>query len=299
MKHLLFILQILALSLSSFEGYTQESAKDNTQIQILTTKRGDNLTGRILLAQDSSLTFLFKQDTLFFHFDEIVKIEFLDDPEQVTDFYDKQNKNTVGLKIRPDMHGQEQVFISPTAFNLKKGEGEYRNTMFSYNTVEYGITNNWSFGTGVVLPIFLQVNTKYSFEAAKGLRLGIGNYFFLSTLQFNNDIPTFDYLYGVCTLGKPEAFFNFSGGYYIPFDRLDESRFVMTFGGGFRVGRQWRLNSEFAVVFNQPATEGGLIPNLIAGWFNQNNRIDFGFFVIPTDFAPIPIPTFSYSRRFR
>ena len=300
-RFIFYCLSLLLCSLSFSVVQAQQNAKDSIQIQILTTKRGDILAGHILVAKDSSLTFLFKQDTLFFDFDDIVKIEFIDSEDALDTFYDNQNRTKLGLTIkpRPDMQGHEYALISPTAFNLKRKEGEYRNLMLAANSVDFGISDNASFGVGVVLPIFLYLNTKFSFEANKNLHFGIGNYLFVSTLQFNNEIPTFDYLYGVLTIGNPEAFFNLSGGYYIPFDQLDESRFLITFGGGVRLGKSWRMNGELMRVLNEDIDSGGLLSTLTAGWFNQHDRIDFGVFIVPTGFETIPIPIISYTRRFR
>jgi len=53
----------------------------------------------------------------------------------------------------PNPHSTRYLF-APNAFGLPKGEGYYQNVWIFFNNVNYGITNNFSMGAGIV-PMFL------------------------------------------------------------------------------------------------------------------------------------------------
>ena len=53
----------------------------------------------------------------------------------------------------PNPHSTRYLF-APNAFGIPKGEGYYQNVWIFFNNVNYGVTNNFSMGAGIV-PMFL------------------------------------------------------------------------------------------------------------------------------------------------
>jgi hypothetical protein len=106
----------------------------------------------------------------------------------------------------PDSDEPENLFshylmLSPSAFQIPRGQVSFRNTMLLCNQVDVGITDNWSVGLNTILfPTQFATaafGTKISIPASDRVRVGIqGQYVFgriFETEAENNNFG-FDYI---------------------------------------------------------------------------------------------------------
>jgi hypothetical protein len=112
-------------------------------------------------------------------------------------------------------------FISPTGYNLRKGEGFYGNIYLFFNYVSYGFTDNFSISAGTEFisilfnensgfPLFYYANPKFSFQADKNINIGLGTLLIMGRGIFDNASQIIPIPYGVATFGSRDN--NFSAG---------------------------------------------------------------------------------------
>lgn len=120
-------------------------------------------------------------------------------------------------------HATRYLF-GPSAFNLKKGEGYYQNTMLALNSFNVGVTDNISVGGGFEListfgsiatnnfePI-LFITPKVSFEVTEDFHAGVGLYYVNTpNIDFGNRNGSgLAIAYGIGTYGSKDH--NITGG---------------------------------------------------------------------------------------
>lgn len=105
--------------------------------------------------------------------------------------------------------------LSPTGFGLRKGEGNYQNTMLFIQTFNYGITKNLSIGAGAeILSLFIGnqstpviiLTPKISTASNAGINTAAG---LIYTYSADNDNLNATILYSATTLGSRDN--NFTG----------------------------------------------------------------------------------------
>lgn len=153
-------------------------------------------------------------------------------------------------------HASRYLF-GPTAFNLKKGEGYYQNTMLALNSFNVGLTDNISVGGGFEListfgsiatnnfePI-LFVTPKVSFEVTEDFHAGAGMYYVNTP---NIDIGTrsgsgLAIAYGIGTYGSKDH--NLTGGLGWGFVQGQfEQKPILTVSGMTRISQKTALVTE-------------------------------------------------------
>ena len=150
----------------------------------------------------------------------------------------------------------------PTGYGLKKGEGYYQNFMLVLNSVNYGFTNHFTIGAGVI-PIPLDdgipfvVTPKFSFPIIKdkfnigaGLLVGyIGEWLGIG--------------YGVATYGSRDNNLTLGVGYGWTEGELAD-RPIITASGQIRVGRKFGL-----------ITENWIVPNSYEEGYYDDNKMEY------------------------
>lgn len=308
---LLLFTSVLGLpNLSAQTIHGELDFEDNTQTHIITTKRGDVFMGRISAIVNTKVVFQFKEATLNFDLSDLKVIRVINSEEEMATYANLRNKlsNKTKNKAYPIMHGHERLLIGPSAFNLRKGEGEYRNTGVLLNMMDYGFSDNFSAGLGAAIPFLVQFRAKYSQALLPNIRLGVGTNLFFITLDNSAKTPMYNHSYGVVSIGTPERFLTGSVGYFFPFaDEFTDKTSVITLGGGFRMSKNWRFMLESLIIPGLSPNNPRFFPVINVGWFNMNHKVDFGLmsfqietftFNGPPQFTFIPIPTVSYARRF-
>lgn len=172
-----------------------------------------------------------------------------------------------------------RYFFSPNAIGLKKGRGYYQNTWVFFNNVNYGITNNFSLGGGMI-PLFLFGTSvtpvwllpkisipikKDSFYLGGGAMVGgvIGT-----------DTEPLGILYGSATLGDLDRNLSLSLGYGYAGSEISETP-VINISGMTRISRTFFLLSENYIV---PGADSGVVVSFGARWTSENVAVDFGLF---------------------
>ena len=174
---------------------------------------------------------------------------------------------------RPVTGHQRSLLITPTGFNLQRGEAEFRNINYFINTsYSKGLTNNVSMTFGVFgVEPYVQVKTSKDF--GKYLHLSVSGGVTLTGAAGGH---------ASLSLGTPDHFLNMgfmkNRGDFI-FGNTDMN--AIYFGGSFRIGDRQRLIGEMIHVveertfldFNQYGTNGF---GFGYGWFGRRISLTFG-----------------------
>lgn len=160
-----------------------------------------------------------------------------------------------------------RYFFAPSARCLKAGEWYYQNTYLVLNSVNVGISNNFSMGGGFELittfskestsPIYL-LTPKIGFKAGKNLHLGGGALY--ASLPTDNQTTSVTVPYALVTagndnnnltLGLGHLFANF-GNENEP-SAFSENNTIITCSGMYRIAKKTSLVSENWFVINNEA----------------------------------------------
>ncbi|MFN8256272.1 MAG: hypothetical protein U0W24_11315 [Bacteroidales bacterium] len=104
-----------------------------------------------------------------------------------------------------------RYFFGPSAIPLEKGGGYYQNAYLLVNGFQYGLTDHFSIGGGVVIPVLFFITPKFGYKVGKNVHLGGG---FLIAASFVSDESIgFGVGYGSLTLGNNENNFTINSGF--------------------------------------------------------------------------------------
>jgi hypothetical protein len=139
-----------------------------------------------------------------------------------------------------------RYLFSPSAYSLKKGEAYYQNTYLLVNSINYGVTDNFTIGGGFEListftgnPIFF-ITPKYSFKINEKVRAGAG---VLYATVISSDFGVLGIGYGILTYGTSDDNVTLGAGYgYV--DNGIANKPVLTLSGMKRISRRIGLVSE-------------------------------------------------------
>ncbi|GJM32669.1 MAG: hypothetical protein DHS20C18_16700 [Saprospiraceae bacterium] len=256
--------------------------KDSTQIHILETKWGDRLIGQVVKIENTQLTFrINERSMLTYDFSEIKSVGVYGEDDFKDLLSAPYEKETAW--------GTENLIYSSTGFNFPARTGELRNIELLLNTFDYGITDNFSLGGGIVVPVAIIIRGKITAQIVPEVNLGVG---------INNIVPLVDtdpaiisHAYLAATIGTPDRFINVTTGYGIALGESDNNPFILSFGGSFTFAKRWRFKMD-AIWVTESGREG-LIPGFMLGWSKGKSRIEFGTAVIPDTSVPlIPLVAF-------
>jgi len=185
-----------------------------------------------------------------------------------------------------------RYFFTPSAFNLKKGEGYYQNTYALVNLFNYGVTDWFSIGGGfefltTITTIlhgnwnpYWAITPKIGFQVSKNWHLGLGfmgGTHFVS-IESTKKILGQSVLYGLATYGNRDN--NLTFGVGLPM--ITKGTFirspVILVNGMLRISQKLSLMSEnwistgddFIGAFNALTSYG-------IRWFGEKISVDLGF----------------------
>lgn len=170
------------------------------QLCILTTNDGKIFTGLLLAHNDEEL---------------ILRTESLGDltisNSKIRDIKLVEKEQIVNGKYYfPNPHPTRYLF-GPSAIPLEKGEGYYQNAYLFVNGVQVGITDHFSMGGGVVIPIMFFITPKFGYKVGDYVHIG-GGILFGTTLS--KDIPFgLGIGYASLTIGTKENNFSLNAGW--------------------------------------------------------------------------------------
>ncbi len=274
----------LAFSLASGVAHAQtnykEFAFDSTSTYVIELLDGTEITG----------TYIGKTDELLFisttsiprveiPFAQIKSIKVAADSSMRGSEYWFPNPNAT------------RYFFAPSGFNLKKGEGYYQNSYLILNSVNYGLTNNFSIGGSIEListfssladgsfnPIIL-ITPKFAYPVANNVNLGAG-LLFLSIPSIDDEPRTgAGIAYGIGTYGNVEhnATIGLGWGFI---DGYWAKRPVITLNGMTRVRPNMSLVTEnWIIPFGDDLEEGNYYGVYSYGvrFFGKKLSVDLAF----------------------
>ncbi len=179
---------------------------------------------------------------------------------------DLQGPAVVGTKAGYfDIGNGNRLFFAPTGRGLRKGEASLQDVNFYLVGVNYGITDNFSFGGYVsavpgvsVADQLLVLTPKFSFPISEKLHVGAGLlYMRVSDFSGNNTGVGAGIGYGVLTYGSADNNLTLGLGYGFVQGDIGSTP-ILQVGGQTRVSRRVSLVSENYIVANAKAGMGGL-----------------------------------------
>ena len=159
-----------------------------------------------------------------------------------------------GKYFFPNPH-PTRYFFGPSAIPLKKGEGYFQNVWVFANSVQIGITDHFSMGGGMVIPILFFVTPKFGYKVADYVHVG-GGAIIASTIStsFSFGVAA---AYGSVTLGNNENNFTLNLGWGAVNQENSNSttgnskaswelskKPIVTYSGMVRIARKFALVSE-------------------------------------------------------
>jgi len=214
-----------------------------------------------------------------------------------------------------------RYFFGPSAIPLEKGEGYFQNAYILANSVQVGVTDHFSIGGGIVIPIFFFVTPKIGFKVGKNVYLGGG---VLAATAFTSDISIgLGVAYGSLTLGNKENNFTINLGWGFMRNEVYNSQTsnsdykwefskkpMMTFSGALRVAPMCSLITENWVFATKDYNYDSNISQdtytykyhkvLSFGFriMNQRNAFDIALALPTIDNQTIGLPYFDYTFKF-
>lgn len=131
-----------------------------------------------------------------------------------------------------------RYFFAPSSFNLKKGEAYYQNVYFLMNSANYGVTDHFSVGGGIIIPLAVYFTPKVNFKITEKFYAGVGVLFGLLP-----DVNAVGITYGLTTYGTNEHNITLGAGYGFFSDEFAD-RPIITVNGMTRVSRKIALVTE-------------------------------------------------------
>ncbi len=131
--------------------------EDTSRVYLITLINGNSFNGKIVSKEKQQFDLKTNLGTLTLKADMVKDAERLDAKTIVSEDYWFPNPNAT------------RYFFAPSAIPIKKGEGYYQNAYLLANMANYGITGNFSFGGGVILPFAAFIAPKVGFEVTKNI----------------------------------------------------------------------------------------------------------------------------------
>jgi hypothetical protein len=294
MKSLSAILSFCCLITTAALGQSVDAKViegDTSQTHELRTLRGDVLYGTLLRRSNDTLFFQIRADLVLRYpaaaVQSVTVFESAPAPAPAPAPVDTEMVLPAAKPV-PDP-GRENLLFSPTAFGMRKNKGEYHNLNVLWNQVELGITDHFSLGAGVLLPVIFSLHTKLVTPVSPSTHIGGGANVFLILPEMRSSAY---HLYGVLSKGTPDNYLNLTFGVASTFEGTLQPTF--SGGGAWRFSSNWRVMAD--IVWLAHSDGGLLVPSFSASWFDAKNRVDFGFMAFSP--FPLPLPYARYARRF-
>ncbi len=264
----------------------------------LTTKDRNSFIGILLEFDGHEITFMLKSGSeLKFKLNEVTQLILEENIE--TKWLPKSKLLTDYSK------NQQRVFWAPSAFTLEKGTNEFR-TMVLFNTIDHGLTDNITIGTGLFSVLVASAFTgkvKLGVSLTDHLHVAVGAQGLVAFSTFDGgDVATLGLIYGSIAVGTTDNFVNISLG------RGNDNQ-----GGsgstGLGVGTRFRMgeNLQFFLEYMQ-FQEGSnqyysgdktSFGNLGFSWIKYQHQLDVGLMVSSFyNEDAIGLPIFAYSYKF-
>jgi hypothetical protein len=283
-----FLLTIQTVQGQVFSDYL--NINDSTQVHILSTVRGDVFFGHVTKISGTQLVFLLENKIpLSFAFKEIKSVLVKGEDLLISKPL-RQKKIPKGRMVGRDSFPIQTMIYSYTAFALQKGSLLYTNFDVIWNSVDWGITDQFTGGVALYLINVVILRGKLTTEVYDNVRVGLGTKF----IAFFPDLDEFGILTnfsGIVSIGTPERFFSINGGVFVPVGGVGSR----AYGGGIGFGgerKKFTYRGELYILSSRLSRKNYqpvLSPELVIGFKQQHRRYEAGVILLPwTDFPIIP-----------
>ena len=230
-----------------------------------------------------------------------------------------------GKYFFPNPH-PTRYFFGPSAIPLKKGEGYFQNAWILANSVQLGVTDHFSVGGGMVIPILFFITPKFGYKVADYVHVG-GGLIIASTISKDAGFGV-GAAYGSLTLGSNENNFTVNVGWGAVKESNSDyntqtqtyssssawtlsNRPMFTFSGMARIARKLAILTENWVFSTKDFLGYNSINNstdyshkyhtVLSGGFRflgEKNSFDFGLAVPVIKESTVGIPYLDYVVKF-
>lgn len=200
-----------------------------------------------------------------------------------------------------------RYFFAPSAIPVEQRHGYYQNAYLLSNSVNFGITENFTLGGGVVIPILFYVTPKLGYQVRENLYLGAGLIAastFIPDAAVRGGIP-----YGLVTYGTDETNVTIGSGYGMLWDDNGDFQHthypITTVNGMVRLSNRVQLVTENWIIPTKYDKDGREVTELYmalsAGlrvMISPNSTVDFApVYLYGVENAPL-IPYLDFVYRF-
>ena len=286
-KQFVFVFFIVIIQNLICQG---QNLPDSTRTFRIETKDGNIFIGSVI-AEDST-TLVLKTES----FGEI-KIQQINIKSKT----ELKEVKKVGREFWLPNPQSARYFWAPNGYGLEKGSSYYQNIWILYNQFSFGITDNFSIGTGMV-PLFLFAGIaspvwlvpKISIPVVEN-KFNIGTGAFLGTI-FGEDAGLFGLLYGTTTFGSRDKnislglAYGFAGGNWLGTPVINVSAMVRTGPKGYFITENYVITFERETVVLISMGGRSIIRNMgidYSLWIPVNAGMD-SFVAVP--FLGITVP---------
>jgi len=192
-----------------------------------------------------------------------------------------------------------RYFFGPSAIPHPKGEVYWNNIWLEYNTIQYGVTDNFSVGMGGLLftslsgyPTLLP-NAKYSFKLNEKSHIAVGGLMLVINTSSKTSSASLPFV--VYTYGDSEANISFGGGWAHEKTSGWSNRPTGYIAGIKRVARNWVVQGE-AYLLNNSTANTILLTTLRN--IKPTSSWDFGAMILNFDGERNAVPIIGYTIKF-
>lgn len=142
-----------------------------------------------------------------------------------------------------------RYFFAPSAITLEKGAGYYQNAYLLSNSVNFGLTDRFTLGGGVIIPLLFYITPKISVKVSKNLYLAggcIAGTTIIPDAIISGGIP-----FGLVTYGNEENNVTVGVGYGLLWNegKFNQTNYpITTLNGMVRISNRIQLVSENWVI---------------------------------------------------
>lgn len=243
----------------------ESAAAQEMETYRIETHDGNIFIGELISETDEQVTFRTESaGEITISRENIKRMTLLDDARKQNDEYWHENPQST------------RYLFAPNALGIKKGQGYYQNTWILFNNVNYGITNNFSIGAGMV-PMFLFGVSSTPFWIMPKLSIPVAS----DKLHFSAgaliggvtgvDSGSGGLLYGTGTVGGADKNLSVGLGYAYGGGEISSTP-VVNISGMYRTGKSIYLVSEN---YFAPGTGANGLASFGVRWAPENFAVDF------------------------
>ncbi len=258
---------------------TKLAIPDSHQVQVLKTKDGSQLIGRIIEIRETEIQFETELGQMTIPISRIEDITTTEETSVKKGKYWFPNPN------------QTRLYFSPTGRMPKKGQGFFADVLIFFPGFAYGVTDNFAIGGGMSLVPGVGIENqifyftpKIGLVKSETINFAVGALILaIPNFDDDSDSPLVGSFYGVGTFGRPDHSFTIGLGYGFVEDNLANKPIVF-FGADLRMSRRTAFVTENFIFpeVDDPVVSYGL------RFFGEQISIDLSFFNPLSDEAIFP-----------